>query len=73
MSNTRIFASDLQFGEFRAILRGVVVKKIHNLAKGKWRCSKHRTMNERGRYVQARDAHTKICRLSNWPTGKNRY
>ena len=35
MSNTRIFAGDLQFGEFRAILRGVVVKKIHNLAKGK--------------------------------------
>ena len=30
MPNTRIFASDLQFGEFRAILRGVVVKKIHN-------------------------------------------
>ena len=29
-SNTRIFASDFQFGEFRAILRGVVVKKIHN-------------------------------------------
>ena len=29
--NTRIFASDLPFAEFRAILRGVVVKKIHNL------------------------------------------
>jgi hypothetical protein len=28
--NTRIFAGDLQFGEFHAILRGVVVKKIHN-------------------------------------------
>ena len=28
-SNTRIFASDFQFGEFRAILRGVFVKKIH--------------------------------------------
>ena len=28
--NTRIFAGDFQFGEFRAILRGVVVKKIHN-------------------------------------------
>ena len=27
--NTRIFASDFQVGEFRAILRGVVVKKIH--------------------------------------------
>ena len=27
--NTRIFASDFQFGEFRAILRGVFVKKIH--------------------------------------------
>ena len=27
--NTRIFAGDFQFGEFRAILRGVVVKKIH--------------------------------------------
>ena len=30
-SNTRIFASDFQFGEFRAILRGVVVKIIHIL------------------------------------------
>ena len=28
--NTRIFASDFQFGEFHAILRGVFVKKIHN-------------------------------------------
>ena len=28
-SNTRIFASDLVFGDFRAILRGVFVKKIH--------------------------------------------
>ena len=28
-SNTRIFAGDFQFGEFRAILRGVFVKKIH--------------------------------------------
>ena len=28
--NTRIFAGDFQFGEFHAILRGVVVKKIHN-------------------------------------------
>jgi hypothetical protein len=28
--NTRIFAGDLEFGEFHAILRGVVVKKIHN-------------------------------------------
>jgi len=28
--NTRIFAGNLVFGEFRAILRGVVVKKIHN-------------------------------------------
>ena len=28
-SNTRIFASDFQFGEFRAILRGVFVKIIH--------------------------------------------
>ena len=27
--NTRIFAGHLVFGEFRAILRGVVVKKIH--------------------------------------------
>ena len=27
--NTRIFAGDFQFGEFRAILKGVVVKKIH--------------------------------------------
>jgi hypothetical protein len=27
--NTRIFAGDFQFGEFRAILRGVFVKKIH--------------------------------------------
>ena len=27
--NTRIFASDFQFGGFRAFLRGVVVKKIH--------------------------------------------
>ena len=31
MSNTRIFAGHFKFGEFRAILRGVVVKKIHNL------------------------------------------
>ena len=30
MSNTRIFAGHFKFGEFRAILRGVVVKKIHN-------------------------------------------
>ena len=28
--NTRIFAGDFQFGEFHAILRGGVVKKIHN-------------------------------------------
>ena len=28
--NTRIFAGNFQFGEFHAILRGVVVKKIHN-------------------------------------------
>ena len=30
--NTRIFASDFQFGEFHAILRGVFVKKIHNFS-----------------------------------------
>ena len=28
-SKTRVFATHFQFGEFRAILRGVVVKKIH--------------------------------------------
>ena len=32
--NTRIFASDFQFGEFHAILRGVVVKKIHIFFEG---------------------------------------
>ena len=31
-SNTRIFASHLQFGELHAILRGVIVKKIHIFA-----------------------------------------
>jgi hypothetical protein len=29
--NTRIFAGDLEFGEFHAILRGGVVKIIHIL------------------------------------------
>ena len=31
-SNTRIFAGHFKFGEFRAILRGVVVNIIHNLS-----------------------------------------
>ena len=70
MPNTRIFASDLQFGEFRAILRGGVVKKIHNLAKGKWRCSKHRTMNERGRTIRSSAGcsygNLQTLKLANW-------
>ena len=35
--NTRIFAGDFQFGEFHAILRGVVVKKIHNSSAEAWK------------------------------------
>ena len=43
-SNTRIFASDFQFGEFHAILRGVFVKKIHNFSLFKFSMARLKTV-----------------------------